>query len=196
MAEIAAAAAADSAASPLVSPPRSPLRSGISVAVAASKFKNTRRRESLVKNLGSALSVDYDAAANNSTTAGTVGSPVGGGVAAAVAIRRSSSSSFQVIPPQQSGEGLRRYRVRSSSRDNDVLEPLSAKSAELGCSSRDNDVLEPLSAKSAELGCSSKGDKKRGGADEEEPEDTGVEDGDGDPSSKRRLKDVLKQLQK
>ena len=176
MAEIAAAAAADSAASPLVSPPRSPLRSGISVAVAASKFKNTRRRESLVKNLGSALSVDYDAAANNSTTAGTVGSPVGGGVAAAVAIRRSSSSSFQVIPPQQSGEGLRRYRVRSSSRD--------------------NDVLEPLSAKSAELGCSSKGDKKRGGADEEEPEDTGVEDGDGDPSSKRRLKDVLKQLQK
>jgi len=44
-----------------------------------------------------------------------------------------------------------------------------------------------------------KGDGKGEGdgkEEEEEPEDTGVEDGDGPPGSKRRLKDVLKQLKK
>jgi len=169
MAEIAAAAAASAAdaaaATPLVSPPRSPLRSGISVAVAANKFKNNRRRESLVKDLDSALGLGNDA---SKSTAGSVGSPAGGGVAAAVAIRRSS-------------ETMRRSKMRSDSEGSD-RELLSGQSTE---------------RRSSISSTSKKAEKKGDGeVDEEEPEDTGVEDGDGDPSSKRRLKDVLKQLHK
>lgn len=100
--------------------------------------------------------------------AATVGSPAGGGVAAAVAIRRSS-------------ETMRKSKVRSDSEGSD-REQLSGQSTERRSSGSSN---------------SRKAEKKDDGeADEEEPEDTGVEDGDGDPSSKRRLKDVLKQLHK